>query len=405
MRLMALRYAGNCVACGVRIEQRTEAWYDPSVKTVTCTTCRPVDAQLIVGVATEPPAPATPTSAPAPAPTRSARTDLEKGKQLEQKIADVFAAHGYRVQTNVVREGRGGTSHEIDVLAEKTDDLLTLTVAIECKAWNNPIEKDVVSKFADVCHDLGLGHALVVSLNGARPGALAMAQQRGVIIWGQDEIGRHVGNSSVLDLQNRPTVEEVGFQRSLDTTAAEQLVAKETGGRLGIGKEDIVWQGSAWMPVALVQLTLRKYGPFQRKAATYPAWGVYDLIGGTMVARLDSAPERTPVQLDGPKLDQLLKLAEPAKTLETVIEKWHKVTSEAATQKYRAAMDRLGIPPMHTATVGDSHPFLYPVHLAIARRNGTERVVAIDCFRNRHDPDLDRELSKQIAPVRASLGG
>ena len=120
MRLMALRYAGNCVACGVRIEQRTEAWYDPSVKTVTCTTCRPVDAQLIVGVATEPPAPATPTSAPAPAPMRSARTDLEKGKltlpliihlarpsgeERERAIAAIRARDGAALISELARAG------------------------------------------------------------------------------------------------------------------------------------------------------------------------------------------------------------------------------------------------------------------------------------------------------------
>lgn len=400
MRLMALRYAGNCVSCGVRIEQRTEAWYDPAAKKVTCTTCRPVDAQLTVDVAAEP-------SGSPTTPMRSARTDLEKGTELEQQIAGVFAAHGYRVQTNVVREGRGGTNHEVDVLAEKTDELLTLSVAIECKAWNNPIEKDVISKFADVCHDLGLGHALVVSLSGARPGALAMAQQRGVIIWGPDEIGRHLGNSSVLNLQNRPMVEEVGFPRRLDADGASELVAKDTSGRLGIGKEDVVWSGDAWTPAAVVQLTLRKYGVRQAitgKAATSQAWAVYDLIGGTFVTRLDAEPERTAVQLDGPKLHQLLKLPEPAKTLDTIIGKWQKATSETATQKYRAEMDRLGIPEMHTATVGDSLPFLYPVHLAIAQRNGTERVVAVDCFRNRLDSDLGMAFSRQIAPVRAALG-
>lgn len=393
---MALRYAGNCTTCGIRVEQGVRAWYDPTTK-VTCTSCQPVDAQLDAEARTEP-------AVPAP-PTRSARTDLEKGTDLEQKVAAVFAAHGYRVQTNVVREGRGGTPHEIDVIAEKTDDLLTLSVAIECKAWANPIEKDVISKFADVCHDLGLGNPLVVSLNGSRPGALAMAEQRGVTIWGPDEIARHVGRSAVANLQNRPMVEEVGFPRLLDASAAGALIAKETSGRLGIGKEEVVWAGDAWIPVVVLQLTLRKYGPFQRKAATTPAWGIYDLVGGTFVTRLDSEPERTAVRLDGPKVDQLLKLGEPAKTLEVIIGRWNKASGEATIAKYRAEMSRLGVPEMHTATVGTSSPFLYPVHLAIARaKSGTERVIAIDAYRSRPDADLGLALSRQIAPVRSAIG-
>ena len=129
MKLMPLRYAGNCTTCGARVEQGVQAWFDPVTK-VTCTRCQPVGAQLGMDVSAPTEAPAT--EAPATVPTRSARTDLQKGTELEQKIADVFAANGYRVQTNVTREGRSGATHEIDVLAEKTDDLLTLSVAVEC---------------------------------------------------------------------------------------------------------------------------------------------------------------------------------------------------------------------------------------------------------------------------------
>ena len=88
---------------------------------------------------------------------RAVRSDLNKGGELEQQVAAAFAAAGYRVQTNVVREDRNGSTHEIDVLAEKTDELLTLTVAVECKAWANPIEKDVITKFDYVRRQLGLG--------------------------------------------------------------------------------------------------------------------------------------------------------------------------------------------------------------------------------------------------------
>lgn len=394
MKLMALRYAGNCTTCGARIEQGLQAWYDPATK-VTCTKCRPIGAQLGIDVA------ATPES-PRP-PVRSARSDLEKGTELEQKIADVFSSNGYRVQTNVVREGRSGASHEVDVLAEKTDDLLTLSVAIECKAWSNPIEKDVIAKFNEVRRDLGLGHALVVSLNGARAGALTLADELGVIIWGPDEIQGHIGTSAVVGLQNRPTVEEVGFPRELGDADGSALIAKATAGRLGIGKEEVTWERNAWIPVALTQLTLRKYGPLQRRMATSQAWAIYDLVGGTFITRLEEEAARTPVAMDGPRLAQLLKLTEPGKALERIIAKWDRATGDVTIQKYRSEMDRLGIPAMHTATVGTSTPFLYPVRLAIASRNGTERVVAVDCFRGRLDEDLGRVCSKHIATVRASV--
>jgi hypothetical protein len=43
-------------------------------------------------------------------------------------------------------------------------------------------------------------------------------------------------------------------------------------------------------------------------------------------------------------------------------------------------------------------------HLRIARRNGTERVIAIDAYRRRPDDNLDMALSKHIAAVRKALG-
>jgi len=36
------------------------------------------------------------------------------------------------------------------------------------------------------------------------------------------------------------------------------------------------------------------------------------------------------------------------------------------------------VPDRQVPTTGTPMPFLYPVHLTIAQRNGTERIVAID---------------------------
>lgn len=396
MKLMPLRYAGSCASCGARVEQRVQAWYDPEAKSVTCTLCRPVDGQVAVDVMP-------PVIAALSTPMRSARSDLQKGTELEQKIAAVFSAAGYQVQTNVVREGRSGSTHEIDVLAEKTDALLTLSVAVECKAWANPIEKDVVAKFDYARRDLGLGHGVVVSLNGARPGALAAAKELGIVVWGPDEIEPHLGKVSVLGLQNRPMVEEVGFRRVLASDEARRLVDKETGGRFGIGKEDVVWSGDVWIPVSVVQLTLMELGILKRKTATSQMWATYDLIGGTFVTGLDTEAERTVVELDGPRLEPQLKVVDPAKQLDGIVARYGKVTSEDAKAKYRGQMAKLGVPDWQVPTTGTSVPFLYPFHLAIAQRNGTERVVAIDAYRSRIDEDLGHELSKAIAWVRQSL--
>lgn len=66
-------------------------------------------------------------------------------------------------------------------------------------------------------------------------------------------------------------------------------------------------------------------------------------------------------------------------------------------------MADLGVPDFQVPNTDTSTPFLYPVRLAIARKGTTERVVAIDAFRSRPDPDLGHELTKAIVNVRASL--
>ena len=83
--------------------------------------------------------------------------------------------------------------------------------------------------------------------------------------------------------------------------------------------------------------------------------------------------------------------------------KYNKVTSDDATAKYRGQMTNLGVPEMNVPTTGTPSPFLYPMHLAIACKNGTERVVAIDAYRSRLDADLGQEMSKAITWIRESL--
>ena len=286
----------------------------------------------------------------------------------------------------------------------RTDDLLTLTVAVECKAWANPIEKDVITKFDYVRRQLGLGHGVVVSLNGTRAGALAAARELGIIVWGPDEMEPILGRTAVAGIQNRPMVEEVGFARLLTTGGARELVDKEAAGRFGIGKEEVVWSADAWMPVAVVQLTLLEMQLVRRQTRTSQAWTVYDLLAGTFVTRLDTEPTPAPVHLDGPVLEPKLKLKDPAKALDDVITRYEKVTSDDAKSKYRKQLANLGVPDYHTATTGGTAPFLYPVHIAIVRqKGGTERVVAVDSFRSRVDADLGLNMSKSISWIRESI--
>jgi hypothetical protein len=213
-----------------------------------------------------------------------------------------------------------------------------------------------------------------------------------------------LGRTAVAGIQNRPIVEEVGFARLLASADAREIVDKEAAGRFGIGKEEVVWSSDVWIPVAVVQLTLLEIQRVRRQTRTSQAWTVYDLLAGTFVTRLDNEPARTPVHLDGPVLAPKLKLKDPAKTLDDVITRYEKVTSEDAKGRYRQQLANLGVPALHTATTGGTAPFLYPLHVAIVRqKGGTERVIAVDSFRSRVDADLGLSMSRLISWIRESI--
>jgi hypothetical protein len=125
----------------------------------------------------------------------------DKGAALERSIEQFFIESGYETQRNVILEGRSGGRHEIDVLASKADGVTTIRIFVECKAWNSPIEKDVVTKAAYVMGDLGFNKAIVVSLAGCRVGAEQSAEQLGVDLWDTFEIEKRLGKVAVSGLQ------------------------------------------------------------------------------------------------------------------------------------------------------------------------------------------------------------
>lgn len=99
----------------------------------------------------------------------------------------------------------------------------------------------------------------------------------------------------------------------------------------------------------------------------------------------------------------MMKLVEPAKALNKVIAALSKAKSDEAIERQRKRLTKLGIPELHSVTTGTPSPFLYPVHLALATRGNTERIIAVDSFRSRIDTDLGVDLTRNIATVRDSL--
>ncbi|MGH9132402.1 MAG: restriction endonuclease, partial [Ilumatobacteraceae bacterium] len=209
-----------------------------------------------------------------------------KGADLEQRVAAFLRDAGYDVRTNVVLEGRSGARHEIDVLAEKSDGFTSFRLAVECKAWEHPVEKDVVAKLAHVLGDVGLHKGIVASKGGYRSGAAIAAEQLGIEIWGAEELAQHLGGYGFASLgSDRSRISAVGFPFELAEAAARRRVESEARGRLGIGAEEIAWFSPVWVPAAMMRIALsRPEGRIKKVLQTRRIWNIYDLLTGGLLS-------------------------------------------------------------------------------------------------------------------------
>ena len=124
-------------------------------------------------------------------------------RNLELRVARYFELNGYTARTNQKEQGRSGLVHEIDVLAEKRDAAGMHGVAVECKAWRSPVEKDVVYKLEKVMQDAGLSKGMVVALSGLRSGARVAADEAHIEVWEPAEIRHYLGDEALACLPHR----------------------------------------------------------------------------------------------------------------------------------------------------------------------------------------------------------
>lgn len=346
---------------------------------------------------------ASPESSRAPLPPPPTRR--EKGSELEQKVAHFLQTLGYSTTTNVVLTGRSGATHEIDVLAEKSDELATRRVAVECKAWAHPIEKDVVAKFHYVLGDLGIGEGIVACLSGYRTGAEAAAREMGVMLWGPDELHSRLGQVVLRDISTgSPKRLASGLPFRVSQAEARSLIEKETCGKLGMGGEEIVWMSPAWIPVAVVQVALTSVeGRIKKVAQTRRIWNAYELVGSTLSSSSSIAPEFVEVDLGGTSLRPKVKLVAARKAIEEAVAKYRGVTAPAAKERHASRLHALGIPAPYRAVAESEVEAYLPIYVAFARRKGGERVVAVDGLRPTIRTGLSSVLTQNSHWLRESL--
>lgn len=331
------------------------------------------------------------------------------GKRLEQEIAAFFRANGYEARCNEVLEGRSGGRHEVDVLAETSDALTSYRVAVECKAWQQPIEKDVVSKLDYVRRDLGLHKGIVVSLAGWRAGAALAAGELGIELWGPAELRRHLGDGAVtaLSVPGRDAAgAELGYPFTADAADAERRLRWAGLGRLQLRTvERLRWSTPVWLPAHLVRLTVARQesGRFRARLRSTTVDHLYEAVGGTFAGEAPDPPE--PVRLDlVPLLRPVWRDTKVHARLRRAVDDFQRVSSPAAVERHADTLEELGLPVPCAALSIDATTLVHlPVHVGLLESRHGRRLVAVDGRTGQPADDLARVLTADLAQVREQL--
>lgn len=336
-----------------------------------------------------------------------------RGARLEQAIASYFAHHRYAVQTNLILNGRSGARHEIDVFAEKSDALTTFRVAIECKAWSSPIEKDVVTKLHYVMSDLGLHKGIVVSLAGARSGAAAAADELGIELWGPDELRRHLGEAvftdvaGVLPMAIGAGQTGLGYAFHVAADDAQHIIRDVGKGRFGIRTlEETVWFAPVWVPAYLTDLTVTQpsSGKFRSKVTSRGVVNIYDALAGHLLP----LPSNPPAQISMAGTQALKPLRRDTQirtTLLKAIEARSKVSTPSAVARHEQTLRQLGVPtPCLSMSIDQTTTIFLAVYAGLLRTSAGDRLVAFDANIGMVSEPLTQLLTAHISHVRAAFG-
>jgi hypothetical protein len=330
----------------------------------------------------------------------------DKGRRLETEIASALTAGGYAARLNVVREGRSGARHEIDVLAEKGDGLTTFSLMVECKAWDRPVDKEVLAKAAFVGADVGADKTIVVALQGATAGATLSAAELGVEIWGPEELVRRLGRVQLAALGATRAPTELGFAVGIDAARAARLAERQRGkGVLGIGAEEVAWFDLVWLPCLLLTLgCTSRQGRLRKRARHSSVFNLYEALDGTLLESFAVDPAVAAVEIGPHRLPPRVKSRALRAEIASTFDKWRSVVQGAAHERWERAAADLGIPlPIDALTVDETAACYLPVYAAVLRQRDARRVVVIDGGDGSVDPLLSSVLTANLGYLAEAL--
>jgi hypothetical protein len=324
-------------------------------------------------------------------------------------VADYLSRHGYRTATNVSLRGRSGASYEVDVLAEKSDEVTTYRMLVECKSWDEPIDKQVLAGVHMAMTDLGVNKAIVISPKGWKTGTDTGARRLGIELWGPVDVEARIG--SVQGTPDGPPARgpAPGIPVSVGRQEAEQVVRRESRGILGISGEEIAWFRGYWLPFFKVKIRLSREERerFRRPTLrTREFWNVYEGLTGSLYDQWDDEPGTAQVQPDPlvrPRIPGLQVVGE----IEETARRYNEAPTPDATMRYEERLTALGIElPVSFFDLSAPSEMYIPFYLALLRGRGAEhRIVAVDATNCEPSEEISRIAMMNVDHIVDSGGG
>jgi uncharacterized protein with GYD domain len=331
------------------------------------------------------------------------------GPRRVAAVADYLSRHGYRTATNVALRGRSGASYDVDVLAEKSDEVTIFRMLVDCKSWDSPVEKQVLAGVHMAMTDLGINKAIVISAKGWKATTDTGARRLGIELWGPVDVEGRIGR---VRGPHDPPPERgpvTGFAVSIAREQAEQAVRRQSRGVLGLGGEEIVWFRQYWLPFYRVKVRHSREDKerFRRPTLrTREFWNVYEGLTGSLYDQWDGEPGTAPVTPDGlirPRIPGLQIVNE----IEDTARRYNEAATPDATLRYEERLTALGIElPVSFFDLSTPSEMYIPFYMALLRGRGSEhRIVAVDATTCEVSADISRIAMMNVDHIVESGGG
>lgn len=305
---------------------------------------------------------------------------------LEDRIEQFLIGAGYGCRRNPVVTGRSGVAHEVDVLAERSDAVSRYRVAVECKAWNRPVEKEAVAKLAFVVADIGADKGILVALSGGRSGAARSAEDLGIDLWGPSEIEDRLGPPALSALSAAPAVSAwpaPAVPLRCGAERARWLVDGQARGRFGLRGEQVGWVRPVWVAQHRVVVATTGEGRAflgRRASRSHVVANLYDGLTGAWWRSFDGVPETPEVAMTA-RVPPAVPAGRVAAMIRRAQARRDASASPAARDRWSAALEALGVPgDAASVSVEATETLYWPFWLGLltGRRGGGSRLVAVD---------------------------